>query len=603
MHFVPLTEITHIMTHIEKLSAIRSAMAAQKIDAYIIPSSDPHISEYLPEYYKCIAWTSGFTGSAGTLVITQTFAGLWTDSRYFVQANDQLANSGFELVKLKVQHMPEYVDWIANQFDKGLVAFDGNLASLAVANAIQSTLVPLGFTINGHADLLSSIWANRPALPTEKAYLLPVSITGQSTADKLAKVRAILKQKRATCHLISSLDDIAWLLNIRGTDVPCNPVTLSFVYLDADRVTLFIDATKLEETTKQELNQFGVSIADYTSLPQAIAAIPAGNTILLDPKRTCFATYDSVPQTVAIKEDINPSTMLKAVKNDVEIAHERQAMINDGVAMTKFFKWIEENVASGTLTELNIADHLHGLRAAQPGFKDISFNTIAGYKDHGALPHYAADEKSSYDLKTEGLLLVDSGGQYETGTTDITRVVALGTPTQEEKDDYTIVLRGTIEGSMAIYPKGTRGYQIDAITRRPIWATMRNYGHGTGHGVGFFLNVHEGPHVFNPTPTDIAIEKGMITSIEPGLYREGKHGIRIENLVLSKDLDANQFGEFMDFETLTICYIATDLVDKKWLEQTHIDWLNQYNEWVYNSLKALLSTEEASWLREKTKAI
>ncbi len=603
MHFVPLTEITHIMTHIEKLSAMRSLMKEQKIDAYIIPSSDPHISEYLPEYYKCIAWTSGFTGSAGTLVITQQFAGLWTDSRYFVQANDQLANSGFELVKLKVQHMPEYVDWIASQFETGVVAFDGNLASLAVANAIQSTLAPIGFTINGHVDLLGPIWKNRPALPTEKAYTLPLTITGQSTTDKLAKVRAMLKQKRATCHLISSLDDIAWLLNIRGTDVPCNPVTLSFVYLDAEKATLFIDANKLEETIKQELNSFGIGLAAYNSLPQAIAAIPAGSTILLDPKRTCFATYDSVPATVQIKEDMNPSTLLKAIKNDVEIAHERQAMINDGVAMTKFFKWIEENVATGTLTELNIADHLLGLRAAQPGFKDISFNTIAGYKDHGALPHYSADEKSSYDLKTEGLLLVDSGGQYETGTTDITRVVALGVPTQEEKDDYTIVLRGTIEGSMAIYTKGTRGYQIDAITRRPIWATLRNYGHGTGHGVGFFLNVHEGPHIFNPTPTDIAIEKGMITSIEPGLYREGKHGIRIENLVLAKELDSNQFGDFMDFETLTICYIATDLVDKKWLEQTHIDWLNQYNEWVYNSLKDLLSAEEAAWLKEKTNAI
>lgn len=592
------------MTHIEKLHAIRSLMKEQNIDAYIIPSSDPHISEYLPEYYKCIAWTSGFTGSAGTLVITQNFAGLWTDSRYFVQANDQLANSGFELVKLKVQHMPEYVNWIADQFTTGgVVAFDGNLASIAVATAIQSTLSPIGFTINGHVDLLAPSWNNRPALPKQSAYTLPLSITGKSTADKLALVREQLKQKRVTCHLISSLDDIAWLLNIRGTDVPCNPVTLSFVYIDAKQVTLFIDEAKLEASTLQELNGFGVTLAAYTSLPQAIAAIPAGSSILLDPKRTCFATYDSIPKTVSIKEDTNPSTLLKAIKNEVEIAHERQAMIHDGVAMTKFFKWIEENVGTGKLTELNIADHLLGLRAAQPGFKDISFNTIAGYKDHGALPHYSADEKSSYDLKTEGLLLVDSGGQYETGTTDITRVVALGTPTQEEKDDYTIVLRGTIEGSMAIYTKGTRGYQIDAITRRPIWATLRNYGHGTGHGVGFFLNVHEGPHIFNPTPTDIAIEKGMITSIEPGLYREGKHGIRIENLVLAKDLDSNQFGDFMDFETLTICYIATNLVDKKWLEQTHIDWLNQYNEWVYISLKDLVSTAEALWLREKTKAI
>ena len=592
------------MTHKEKLVAIRSLMKEQAIDAYIIPSSDPHISEYLPDFYKCIAWTSGFTGSAGTLVITQNFAGLWTDSRYFVQATEQLENSGFELVKLKVQHAPEYVTWIADQFPQGgAVAFDGNLASLAVANTINTTLSSIGFSINGHADLLSPVWHNRPSLPKEIAYTLPTSITGESTSDKIAKVRTILQQKRATCHLISSLDDIAWLLNIRGTDVPCNPVVLSFVYVDHNKAILFIEQSKLKEETITELASYGVEIAEYNSLKTVVTQLPKGATILIDPKRTCFATYDSIPNGVTIKEDINPSTMLKTIKNEVEIAHERQAMINDGVALTKFFKWVEENVASGTLTEMNIADHLQGLRAEQPGFKDISFDTIAGYKDHGALPHYKAEEKSNYKLETEGLLLVDSGGQYETGTTDITRVIALGTPTQLEKDDYTIVLKGMIEGSMAIYTKGTRGYQIDAITRRPIWATLRNYGHGTGHGVGFFLNVHEGPQVFNQTATDIPIEKGMITSIEPGLYREGTHGIRIENLVLAKDLETNQFGGFMDFETLTICYIATDLVDKKWLDQVHIDWLNNYNEWVFNSLKNLLSNEEASWLREKTKAI
>jgi len=592
------------MTNLEKLSEIRFLMKEKGIDGYIIPSSDPHISEYLPDFYKCIAWTSGFTGSAGTLVITQDFAGLWTDSRYFVQANEQLAGTGFELVKLKVQHAPEYVTWLGEKLSEGAtVAFDGNLASLAVANSVNSILNPLGIKVNGHVDLLDPVWKGRPALPTEKAYTLPTTITGQATVDKIEAVRKALKQKRATAHLVSSLDDLAWLLNIRGTDVKCNPVTLGFAFIDHKQVILFIDAVKLDAATRAELESYGITIKPYEEVKAYLQGLSKEEVILLDPKRTCFATYDSVADGVKIIEDMNPSTLLKAIKNEVEINHERQAMVNDGIALTKFFKWIEENVAKGELTEMNIADHLRGLRAEQPGFKDISFDTIAGYKDHGALPHYKAEEHSNYKLETTGLLLVDSGGQYETGTTDITRVIALGTPTQEEKEDYTIVLKGTIEGSMAIYTKGTRGYQIDAITRRPIWATMRNYGHGTGHGVGFFLNVHEGPQVLNGTATDIAIEPGMITSIEPGLYREGKHGIRIENLVLSKDLASNQFGDFMDFETLTICYIATDLVEKSLLGQEHIDWLNNYNQWVYDSISSKLSDDEAAWLKEKTKAI
>ncbi|MEC4116234.1 aminopeptidase P family protein [Myroides phaeus] len=592
------------MTNLEKLSEIRFLMKEKGIDGYIIPSSDPHISEYLPDFYKCIAWTSGFTGSAGTLVITQDFAGLWTDSRYFVQANEQLAGTGFELVKLKVQHAPEYVTWLGEKLSEGAtVAFDGNLASLAVANSVNSILNPLGIKVNGHVDLLDPVWKGRPALPTEKAYTLPTTITGQATVDKIEAVRKALKQKRATAHLVSSLDDLAWLLNIRGTDVKCNPVTLGFAFIDHKQVILFIDAVKLDAATRAELESYGITIKPYEEVKAYLQGLGKEEVILLDPKRTCFATYDSVADGVKIIEDMNPSTLLKAIKNEVEINHERQAMVNDGIALTKFFKWIEENVAKGELTEMNIADHLRGLRAEQPGFKDISFDTIAGYKDHGALPHYKAEEHSNYKLETTGLLLVDSGGQYETGTTDITRVIALGTPTQEEKEDYTIVLKGTIEGSMAIYTKGTRGYQIDAITRRPIWATMRNYGHGTGHGVGFFLNVHEGPQVLNGTATDIAIEPGMITSIEPGLYREGKHGIRIENLVLSKDLASNQFGDFMDFETLTICYIATDLVEKSLLGQEHIDWLNNYNQWVYDSISSKLSDDEAAWLKDKTKAI
>lgn len=591
------------MSHKDRLAKIRAAMGSQGIDAYIIPSSDPHISEYLPERYKCIAWVSGFTGSAGTLVITQDFAGLWTDARYFVQANEQLEGSGIELVKLKTQGAAEYADWLGEKLTEGAqVAFDGNLASLLVAQTVKNTLKPLQINVNGHVDLLTAIWENRPALPQVKAYLLNEVTTGQSTESKLVAVRQILAKSRTESHFISSLDDVAWLLNIRGQDVPCNPVVLSFVYVSQEKAILFIADGKLTAEDIVTLNNQGVEIADYNAAFEFVKNIKV-NSILIDPKRTCFAIYDSIPSAVNIVEKINPSTSLKAIKNEVEVDHIRQTMVNDGVAMTKFFKWLEESIGQEELSEISIAEKLRGFRAEQEGFVDVSFNTIAGYLDHGALPHYSANETSNYTLKAEGLLLVDSGGQYKTGTTDITRVVSLGNITQEEKDDYTIVLKGTIEGSQAIFPVGSKGYQIDAITRRPMWATLRNYGHGTGHGIGFFLNVHEGPHVFNPTPTDIAIEEGMITSIEPGLYREGKHGIRIENLVLAKKYDNSIFGDFMNFETLTICYIDTDLVNKDLLAQEHIDWLNQYNQFVFDKLAPHLTTAEASWLANKTKAI
>lgn len=591
------------MSHLQRLASIRAAMQSQGIDAYIIPSSDPHISEYLPERYKCIAWVSGFTGSAGTLVITPDFAGLWTDARYFVQANEQLEGTGFELVKLKTQGAAEYADWLGEKLNEGaLVAFDGNLASLLVAQTVKNTLKPLHINVNGHVDLLTAIWDNRPALPQVKAFLLDEHTTGQSTESKLAAVRQLMAKSRVDSHFISSLDDVAWLLNLRGQDVPCNPVVLSFVYVTLDKAILFIAEGKLASEDIAVLNTQGVEVMDYASAFDFVKNINS-SAILIDPKRTCFAIYDSIPSSVKIIERINPSTSLKAIKNEVEIAHIRQTMINDGVAMTKFFKWLEETLGQEELSEISIAEKLRGFRAKQEGFVDVSFNTIAGYLDHGALPHYSATAESNYTLKPEGLLLVDSGGQYKTGTTDITRVVSLGNITQEEKDDYTIVLKGTIEGSQAIYPVGSKGYQIDAITRRPIWATLRNYGHGTGHGIGFFLNVHEGPHVFNPTNVDIAIEEGMITSIEPGLYREGKHGIRIENLVLASKFDNSIFGDFMHFETLTICYIDTDLVNKDLLDQVHIDWLNNYNQWVFDQLSPKLSTAEAAWLANKTQAI
>src|SRR5690606_35213779 len=439
------------MSHIDRLSQIRAQMAQQGIAAYIIPSSDPHISEYLPDRYKCIQWTSGFTGSAGTLVITQDFAGLWTDARYFVQATEQLEGTGFELVKLKVQGAAEYAEWLAERLPSGsCVAFDGNLASLLVAQTVKDTLVPLGIEVDGHVDLLSSIWQNRPELPKVKAFLIGEEFTGQSTESKLEAVRAEMKRHRTDAHLISSLDDLAWLLNIRGQDVSCNPVVLGFVYISANDAILFVDPSKLGEEEKASLRNSGVTIREYDAFFDFVKSIQA-ERILVDPKRTCFAVYDNIPDGIQIVEDINPSTNLKAVKNEVEVGHIRETMINDGVALTKFFKWLEESIGNEELSELSIASRLRQFREEQPGFVDVSFNTIAGYLDHGALPHYSATTESNYTLKAEGLLLVDSGGQYRTGTTDITRVVSLGKITQEEKEDYTIVLKGMIEGSQAIY--------------------------------------------------------------------------------------------------------------------------------------------------------
>jgi len=590
------------MTYKEKIAALRFEMKEQQIDAYLIPSSDPHISEYLPERYKVISWLSGFTGSAGTLLITADFAGLWTDSRYFVQANEQLQESGVTLMKLVVQNAPEYTSWMINNMSEGAVlAFDGKLLSAQVANIVSDTLSPAGIEVRGNIDLFEKIWLDRPALPVEKAYLLKAEETGKSVPSKIEAIRHKMRESRADFHVISTLDDLAWTLNIRGNDVNCNPVVLGFILISQEQAHLYINLNKLDQTEIDTLASYGVSTVDYDQIWPSIGNIPAGSKLLIDPRRTCHSMYQQIPDTVVSIEKTNPSTDLKALKNDVEIAFTRETMVKDGVALTKFFKWLEEEMAKGTsLTELSISNKLRDFRAEQSGFVGESFDTIAGYREHGALPHYKITESSNSTLQARGLFLIDSGGQYRGGTTDITRVVSLGEITAEEKKDYTLVLKGMIEGSSTIFPKNSRGYQIDTITRKPLWDAYKNYGHGTGHGIGFFLNVHEGPQVFNAAPVDVPILPGMITSIEPGLYLEGKYGIRIENLVLAVEADKNYFGEFMSFETLTLCYISTDLIDVQWLDAKHIQWLNDYHQMVYDQLSPHLNEQEKNWLKEKT---
>lgn len=593
------------MTYQEKIAALRSEMSRQQIDAYLIPSSDPHISEYLPERYKVIAWLSGFTGSAGTLLITADFAGLWTDSRYFVQANEQLEQSGVSLMKLVAQNAPEYAGWMAENMSEGSVlAFDGKLLSAQLAHIVNDTVAVAGIRVRGDIDLFEKIWPGRPTLPTAKAFLLNAEETGQSVSSKLEAIRSKMSESRADFHVISTLDDLAWTLNIRGSDVNCNPVVLGFVFISQDQADLYIDPDKLNQAEKEILESVGVICKDYDQIWNAVARLPSGSRVLIDPRRTCYALHKQIPDGIVIIEKTNPGTDLKAVKNDREINLTRETMVKDGVALTRFFKWLEEELARGSeLSELGISYKLRDFRAEQSGFVGESFDTIAGYREHGALPHYKITEASNSTLQPRGLFLIDSGGQYRGGTTDITRVVSLGEINEEEKKDYTLVLKGMIEGSTTLFPKNSRGYQIDAITRKPLWDAYRNYGHGTGHGVGFFLNVHEGPQVFNAAPVDVPIQPGMITSIEPGLYLEGKYGIRIENLVLAVESDKNYFGEFMAFETLTLCYISTALIDPQWLDKKHITWLNDYHQMVYDRLSPHLNEEEKLWLKGKTAKI
>lgn len=591
------------MTYQEKLSEIRKQMKADNVQAYIIPSADPHISEYLPNHYKCIPFASGFTGSAGTLVITHDFAGLWTDFRYFEQAAEQLENSGFELVKQKIQHAPEYIQWLIETLDKGaVVATNERLLSIALGDLITQQFSIKDIQLSDK-DYLSPIWENRPALPAEGAFLIEEQHIGQSVASKLSEVRTELQKKGAAYHLISSLDDMAWLFNIRGKDVSYNPVVLSFALIGPDNTTIFINPDKLSTAEKELLASSGVQVMPYENIEPALSAVPENTSIFIDPKRNCFAYAKLLPASVKVIKDTNPSTNLKAVKNETELANTRIAMAKDGVAITRFLKWLSENIGKITITEISAAAELRKFRAAQEGFVGDSFNTISAYKAHGALPHYGPSEESDVEVKEEGLFLVDSGGQYFYGTTDITRTIPMGNNTEEEKTDYTLVLKGMIDGCKLRFPKGTCGYQIDAITRRPLWDHAINYGHGTGHGVGYFLNVHEGPHTFNPTAVPVPIELGMITSIEPGVYRPGKHGVRIENLVNTiKDIN-NEFNEFYAFESLTIAPISTAIVKKELLEQGQVEWLNSYNALVFERLSPLLNTEEVAWLKAYTAAI
>ena len=600
----------------ERISQLRQVLKNNDISAIIIPSADPHLSEYLPEYWQGRQWLSGFTGSVGTLVVTHDFAGLWADSRYWVQAADQLEDTGITLQKLQ-PGSPNHAQWLAANLNVGdSVAIDGNVLSLAEQDRLLDAFDEVadseedGIRLITELDLLGEIWQDRPELPSAQLYAHDAQFVSQSAQEKLAEVRAQMQEIGATHHLISSLDDLAWLTNLRGSDVDYNPVFLAHMIVTADKATLYIDSVKVGEDIAKLLADAGISVADYDQVQSALSELTPDDLLLLDPNKVAVGTLNDLGDDIAMIEQIAPSTLLKSVKSKEDIEHVREAMRQDGAALCEFFSEFEARLNNGErLSELDVDSMLIEVRSKQPHYVSPSFPTIAGFNANGALPHYRATEDKFSYLEGDGLLLIDSGAQYQNGTTDITRVVGIGNVNEGQKRDFSLVLKAHIALAKACFPDGIASPLIDAICRAPLWQAQMDYGHGTGHGVGYFLNVHEGPQVIAyaaSNPPERAMKVGMISSNEPGLYREGRWGIRIENLVINQPVPTPQeteFGHYLNFETVTLCPIDTRLVNPSLLTQDEISWLNDYHTHVYNELKDRVEGEALTWLTERTQAI
>jgi len=584
-----------------RLALLRQAMRRHGVDACLVPSADPHLSEYLPEHWQARSWLSGFTGSAGTLVVALEWAGLWTDSRYFAQAERELAGSGIELMRQRATSVPEHLEWLRQQLDPGqLLAVAGDSLPLATRARIERQFESTGARLRTDLDLPGEAWSARPPLPAAPVTEHPIRYACIARADKLARLRTAMRKHGATHHLVCSLDDVAWLTNLRGSDVECNPVFLAHLLVATDGpATLFVDRRKLTDALVGALAADGVRIADYATVTDALGELGAGDRLLLDGYRVACAVADAVAPTVPLIDAANPSTAFKARKSAGELDHVREVMRRDGAALARAFRRLEERLTAGmSQTELDVDTLLREERSAQPDFVGESFATIAGYQANGALPHYRATPAHHSVLKPQGLLLVDSGGQYLGGTTDVTRVLALGKTTAEQRRDATLVLKGLIALSRARFPKGASGPQLDALARAPLWASGMDYGHGTGHGVGYFLNVHEGPQNIRP-PTSgamVALEPGMITSIEPGLYKPGRHGIRHENLAAVAEADQTEFGEFHAFETLTLCPFDRRALEPGLLNPEERAWLDDYHARVRAALSPLLEGADLVWL-------
>lgn len=590
-----------------RIARLREVMHAQGLDAWVVPSSDPHLSEYLPARWQARVWLSGFTGSVGTLVVTADFAGLWADGRYWSQAEAELAGTGIALMKIPTGASTLHVDWLAANLSAGrTVGADGNVLGLATARLLQQALDTRGIALRTDVDLMDAVWTERPGLPTPAIYEHVAPHASRSRAGKLADLRAAMKHHGAQAHFLSTLDDIAYLFNLRGADVHYNPVFVAHALVTQEAATLFIADGKVPAAIKSALTADAVAIAPYLQASAALAGLAAGSTLLLDPRRITLGLRQAVARAVEVIEAINPTTFAKSRKSETDAAHVRATMEQDGAALCEFFAWLEPALLSQAITEHEIDAKITSFRAARPGFVSASFGTIAGFNGNGAMPHYHASAEAHAIVAGTGLLLIDSGGQYLGGTTDITRVVPVGTPSGEQKRDFTLVLKGLIALSSTRFPRGTRSPMLDAIARAPIWSAGIDYGHGTGHGVGYFLNVHEGPQVISSSAMPelhTAMEPGMITSIEPGIYRPGKWGVRIENLVMNQPAETTEFGEYLRFETLTLCPIDTRCMDLPLLRADEIGWINDYHLTVRQRLMPHVSGAARDWLALRTQPI
>lgn len=590
----------------ERIAALREAMKQHKIDAYIIPTSDPHMSEYPADCWKYREWISGFTGSAGTVIITADKAGLWTDSRYFLQASTQLEGTGIELFKMMLPETPTIPAFLTHELKEGqTVGLNGETYSLADARSLEKALAEKEIKLNTNASLIDPIWKERPAIPEAPMFEMPVELSGKSTEDKLIDINKMLHKAGADCTILSALDEVAWTFNIRGTDVAYNPVVISYAFVSEKESVLFVNPKKIPAEIAEHLKKEGVTLADYGMLATFLSRLPERTRVFIDSKRTNVAIYNALPKSSILIEGISPANHLKSIKNEAEIKGFRNAVLKDGIAMTKFYFWLEKMLKAGEkVTELSAAAKLTALRSEQPQYVMDSFACISSYGPHGAVVHYSPTPETDTELKTDSLYLLDSGAQYLDGTTDITRTIALcDEPSEQMKKDFTRALKGTIGIAKCKFPAGIRGCLIDAFARKALWDAGINYLHGTCHGIGHCLNVHEGPQSIRMEENPVILEPGMVMSDEPAMYRPGEYGIRTENMILIREDSETEFGKFLGFETLTLCYIDTKLVIPSMLSVREHAWLNKYHQMVYDLVSPHLNEEEKAWLKEKTAEI
>lgn len=588
---------------LQHLEALRDAMRRVNVDAVIVPGTDPHQSEYVSDHWKFRDWLTGFTGSNGTAVVTLDKAALWTDSRYFLQAAQQLEDSGFEMVKESIPGEPTVEEWLVeNLDDESVLAVDGRLFSCVEANRLERFCAENGFMFVTEFFPADSIWTDRPARPVAPAYVHDEALAGETVDSKLERVLATVEAADADAMFIASLDEIAWLFNLRGSDVEFTPVAIAFAYIKENDCSIFIDKCKVTDEVAAHLRKYDVHVREYDDVLRYLERRSEHDTVMLDPNRVSDTLANAMPCMKVYTA--SPIVAIKAIKNEVQIEGTRRAMERDGVALVRTFKWLEENVASGNINEVDVWTRGKQERARGENYRDDSFAMICGYKDHGAIVHYQADDESAYTLKPEGMLLVDSGGQYLDGTTDITRTVTLGNPTEQEKHDFTLVLKGHLALSRVKWPAGLCGVNLDILARQPLWNEGMNFLHGTGHGVGHFLSCHEGPHSIRMQQNPAPLELGMIVSNEPGLYKAGEYGIRTENLLLVVEAEKTQdFGDFYKFETLTLYPYDLDLVDRTMLTAEEVKQINDYHEMVRERLTPYLTADEAQWLAAKTQAL